>query len=59
MVGATHTANNERTLDETIRALTRWAAQIRRDDKATRHPTANEEAALLEHAAELLERLKE
>ena len=59
MVGATHTANNERTLDETIRALKEWAKQIKRESKATLHPTADEDAALLEHAAELLERLKE
>ena len=47
------------TLDETIRALKEWAKQIKRESKATLHPTADEDAALLEHAAELLERLKE
>ena len=52
-------ANIGLTIDETIRALTEWAGQIRREGIATRHPTADEDAALLEHAAELLERLKE
>jgi len=45
------------TLNETIQALEEWAKQ--RESKATRHPTADEDAALLEHAGELLERLKE
>jgi hypothetical protein len=52
-------ANSEPTIDETIRALTEWAGQIRREGIATRRPTTDEDAALLEHAAELLERLRE
>jgi len=47
------------TLDETIKALEKWAKQIKRESKATLHPTADEDAALLEHAAELLQHLKE
>jgi hypothetical protein len=57
--GATHMAKIELTLNETIQTLEKWAIQIRRESKATLYPTADEDAALLEHAAELLERLKE
>ena len=52
-------ANIELTLDETIRAVTEWAGQIRREGIATRHATADEDAALLEHVATLLEQLKD
>ena len=52
-------AKIELTLNETIQTLEKWAIQIRRESKATLYPTADEDAALLEHAAELLERLKE
>jgi hypothetical protein len=47
------------TIDETIQALEKWAGQIRREGIATQYPTADEDAALLERAATLLEQLKD